>query len=388
MMNRREFAKWSAMAAAGMRASSMWATQKGMLPDGGGGSNVTDVPYPIPLDVPGKPVGYALVGLGTICDIFGRATLHSKSVKVTALVTGEPDSKGMEWAARYGVPKSSIYTYAEYDRLRDNPDVDAVYIGLPNSMHCEYTVRAAKAGKHVLCEKPMAISSAECRTMIDACRAANRRLMIAYRCHYEPTHLAALKLVRSGAIGKIEAFEGGFGFDAPAHKTFWRLDKKLAGGGPIFDVGIYPLNDIRLFTGEEPADYKAFIATRDHASGRFAQVEQTMDWTMKMPSGIVATVATSYGENMPGFLRIHGDKGALEYSPSYGYTGTRLRSISGPLKVDVSGPTEQTYEFQLEAEHFAHCVRTGETPWTPGEEGLKDMLAIEAIYRAAGAPLG
>ncbi len=336
---------------------------------------------------PGKPVGYALIGLGTISDIFGRACLKSKNVKVTALVTGHGETKGKEWAARFGIPESSIYSYETFDSIRNNPAVDAVYVGLPNSMHREYTVRAAKAGKHVLCEKPMAISSAECREMIDACKAANVRLMIAYRCHFDPSHLAAERLIQAGTIGQLQAFEGSFGFNAPDPKL-WRLNPKLAGGGPIMDVGIYPLNAIRYFSREEPASFTAITATRDHTSGRFAGMEQTMQFTMQMPSGIIASLGTTYGASMPGILRIHGDKGTLELAPAFDYVGIHLKSYdTRNLHADTTSPMEETAHFQLEAEHFAQCVRTGATPRTPGEEGLKDLLAIEAVYRAAGHPI-
>jgi predicted dehydrogenase len=191
-----------------------------------------------PTPTQAKPVGYAAVGLGTISDIFMRACAATQSSRITALVTGHPDTKGKKYAAMYGIPESSVYTYETFDRIRDNPAVDAVYIGLPNSMHCEYTVRSAKLGKHVLCEKPMAISSAECREMIDACRLADRKLMIAYRIHYEPTHLEARRLVQTGAIGQIESFEGAFGFNAAPNQ--WRLTRQYGGGGSLMDVGIYP----------------------------------------------------------------------------------------------------------------------------------------------------
>src|SRR5580698_1369200 len=157
-----------------------------------------------------KPVGYAAIGLGTISDIFMRACAQSQTAKITALVTGHPDTKGAKYAEMYGIPKTSIYTYESFDRIRDNKDVDAVYIGLPNSMHCEYTVRGAQAGKHVLCEKPMAISSAECRTMIDACHAAKVKLMIAYRIQYEPLWLKAMQMIEAGDIGQVQSFQGGF----------------------------------------------------------------------------------------------------------------------------------------------------------------------------------
>src|SRR5450631_4392646 len=184
-----------------------------------------------------KPVGYAAIGLGRISDIFMRACANSQTSKITALVTGHPDTKGVKYADMYGIPKTSIYTYDNFDRISANKDVDAVYVGLPNSMHCEYTVRAAAAGKHVLCEKPMAISSAECRNMIDACRQAKLKLMIAYRVQYDPTWNHAVQIIADGKIGQLQSFNGGFYGQEPAGE--WRLNRKLAGGGSLLDLGIY-----------------------------------------------------------------------------------------------------------------------------------------------------
>jgi predicted dehydrogenase len=332
-----------------------------------------------------KPVGYAAIGLGTISDIFSRACAKSQTAKITAVVTGHPETKGKQYAAAYGFPESSIYTYETFDRIRDNNAVEAVYVGLPNSMHREYTVRAAQAGKHILCEKPMAISSAECREMIAACRKAGVKLMIAYRVHYEPTHLEAKRLIQSGAIGQVQAFEGSNGFNATPNQ--WRLTRKYGGGGSMMDVGIYPLNEIRWLLGEEPVAYTAVATTRDRTSGRFAEVEQTVDWTMKFPSGVVAAVGSTYGASMPGFLRIHGSDAWLEITSAYNYNNVRLTGTGGGLHIDLTTPGDQTGHFQIEAEHFANCIRTNTQPRTPGEEGLKDLLAIEAIYKAAGTPI-
>src|SRR5580700_800966 len=174
-MERRNFAKLSALALA-------WTC----MPS-----------YAQNIGASGKPVGYAAIGLGTISDIFMRACAQSQTAKITALVTGHPDTKGAKYAAMYGIPKTSIYTYETFDKIRDNKDVEAVYVGLPNSMHREYTERAAAAGKHVLCEKPMAISSAECRSMIAACKKANVKLMIAYRIQYEPLWRKAKEMIAS-----------------------------------------------------------------------------------------------------------------------------------------------------------------------------------------------
>ena len=262
--------------------------------------------------------------------------------------------------------------------------MDAVYIGLPNSMHCEYTVRAARMGKHVLCEKPMAISSLESRKMIEECRAAKVKLMIAYRVHYDSTWLQAIQIIESGGIGDIQSFQGGFFNQQRAGA--WRLSRKLGGGGSVLDLGIYPLNAIRHITREEPANYTAVVSTRDF-SGRFAEVEQSVEWTMKMPSGIIASCGCSYGQIAPGFFTINGDKGFLQLQPAFSYDGLHLTGRVNDQPLDVVATGKSPFQFTLEAEHFADCIRRDKRPESPGEEGLKDMLAIEAIYKAAGAPI-
>ena len=176
-----------------------------------------------------KKIGYAAIGLGRIAGHFMPGTRATTNSQITAVVSGHRD-KAERIAAEYNVPTSSIYSYENFDEITHNPSVDAVYVALPNSMHAEYTIRAAKAGKHVLCEKPMATSVADCEKMIAACKAANVKLMIAYRCHYEPTNLRAIQLIRDGALGQVQSIQSAFGFNiAPGE---WRLNRQLAGGGP------------------------------------------------------------------------------------------------------------------------------------------------------------
>ena len=331
-----------------------------------------------------KPVGFAIIGLGSIGGIFARACAQSQRAKVTALVTGEPQTKGKEWAARYGVPESSVYSYADLEKLRGNPAVDAVYVALPNSLHREYTMRSARIGKHVLCEKPMAISSAECRDMIAACREANVKLMIAYRVQYDPTWMQIRDLCRGGAIGDLEGFQGGFYQQKQTGE--WRLDRKLAGGGSLLDLGIYPLNATRWISGEEPASYAAQVSTQEKGP-RFASVEQNVEWTMKMPSGILCGDGCSYGQTGTGNLTINGSKGWIHIEPAFSYDGLRANGRVNGQPWSLTSDGKAPFQFTLEADHFAHCVRSGEEPKTPGEEGLRDMLVMEAIYKAAGAPI-
>ncbi|HEX4156080.1 MAG TPA: Gfo/Idh/MocA family oxidoreductase [Acidobacteriaceae bacterium] len=369
-MNRRRFAALSALTLAATRLPA----QKPAI-------SITGAP------TLSKPVGFAPVGLGDISEIFMRACAQTPNATITGLVTGHPQEKGAKYAAQYNVPQSSIYTYETYDKIRDNPAIEAVYIGLPNSMHCEYTIRAAEAGKHVLCEKPMAISSAECRKMIDACKRANVHLMIAYRVQYDVTFKQIRDMVRSGQLGEIQTVLGGFYGQKKAGE--WRLNRALAGGGSLLDLGIYPLNAARWIVGEEPTDFRAFVSTREKGP-RFAQVEQTVQWVMKFPSGILFNGGSSYGEQGPAFLQIDGSAGQIHIEPAFYYGDVKYTFTGNTTHGKVSGSnpvTGQYDQFTAEADHFAACLRNNTKPATPGEEGLADMLAMEAIYRAAGAPI-
>jgi predicted dehydrogenase len=333
-----------------------------------------------------RKVGYCVIGLGRIADHFMRGVAQGSSSKITGLVSGHQD-KAERIAAQYGVPTSSIYSYEEMDRFRENKTIDAVYVALPNSMHSEYTIRSAKAGKHVLCEKPMCISVKEAEAMIAACKAANVKLMIAYRLHYEPTTLKAIKMVRDGTLGKIQEISSANGFNiAPGE---WRSTKALGGGGPLMDVGIYSLNATRYLTGEEPEKFTAVVSTIDH-DGRFDTVEENTAWTMQFPSGVLASCVTSYGAPTPGYYRVYGSKGWLEVG-TFGYQNLRLWAsyTNGPkgspaTTIDETNPEPDPKQFERQADHFSECIVQNKTPNTPGEEGLRDMKHIQSIYRAAG----
>jgi predicted dehydrogenase len=255
----------------------------------------------------GRRIGYAVIGLGRIATHFLQGTRASAQSKITALVSGHRD-KAERIAAQYGVPTDSIYSYEDFDKIAANKAVDAVYVALPNSMHAEYTIRAAKAGKHVLCEKPMDVTSAKCVQMIDACKAAKVKLMIAYRLQYEPMTLKALDMVKSGKFGKIQSMEANKGSNIRAGE--WRITKALGGGGAMFDHGVYCINTFRMFTGEEPVRFNTQISTPDR-DGRFNEVEENVSWVMGFPSGALALGAASYGNEMGGFYRLQGPWGFL-----------------------------------------------------------------------------
>ncbi|HEX3435624.1 MAG TPA: Gfo/Idh/MocA family oxidoreductase, partial [Pseudacidobacterium sp.] len=329
-----------------------------------------------------RRIGYCIVALGRISmDHFMPGVKLSKQSKITALVSGHPD-KARKMAAEYNVPESAIYNYENYDEIRNNKDIDAVYIALPNSMHAEFTIRAAKAGKHVLCEKPMSTSVADAKAMIDACRQANVKLMIAYRCQYEPTNLRAIELIRQGKLGTVQAIESANGFNIRPGE--WRLNKKLAGGGPLLDVGIYSLNACRYLTGEEPVEVRAYSSTIDH-DGRFNEVEENTSWTMKFPSGILASCNTTYGANMNGYYRVHGSKGVLDVQSAFGYQGQQLTaSFNDKTSIDEPNPATDPSHFIKEADYFADCIFKNQEPKSDGEEGLRDMEWMSRIYQSCG----
>ena len=327
-----------------------------------------------------RKTGYCIVGLGRISmDHFMPAIKTSANAKVTALVSGHRD-KAERMASEYGIPATSIYNYENYDAIADNPNIDAVYIALPNSMHAEYSVRAAKAGKHVLCEKPMCSTVAEAREMIAACERAKNKLMIAYRCHLEPVNLRAVSLIREGKLGKIQAIESAFGFNIGRNE--WRTKRKLAGGGPLMDVGIYCLNACRYLTGEEPVAIDAHCSVIDH-DGRFTDIEENVSWTMTFPSGILASCNSSYGASMPGYYRVHGSQGMLEVENAFSYDGLMLRAdIYGAEPIVMPSPQRDPAHFVAEAEHFAECIQQDKQNKASGEEGLRDMELMMRIYES------
>lgn len=330
-------------------------------------------------DPPGKKIGWAIVGLGrlSINQILPAFAKCEKS-KVVAFVSGSPDKAG-KLAARYGVDAKNIYNYQNYEAIRNNPDIDAVYIVLPNSMHAEYTIRAAKAGKHVLTEKPMANTPRECEQMIAACREAKRKLMVAYRCRYEPYNQALIKIAREGELGPIKVVVSDHGFNI-GDPTQWRLKRELAGGGSLMDIGVYALQAARYTTGEEPTEVSAMSYTTPN-DPRFGEVEETINFQLRFPSGALAQCTSSYGYAGQNRIRVIGTKGWAELEPATSYTGLRMKVRRGGVLEERD--LGQRDHFMAEMDHFSECVMKDQDPLTPGEEGLRDLKIMMAIYEAA-----
>lgn len=332
-------------------------------------------------DTAGK-FGFAVVGLGHIAKPFLEELQGSLTCRVAALVSGDP-AKAAAMAKKYGA--DATYSYADFDRIAENPAVDAVYIALPVSMHREYTERAAAAGKHVLCEKPMAPNSADAEAMIAACRAAGVRLGIAYRCPHTMPHKHLRELVQTGVFGPLSSLrlESGFGFEL---KPGWRDEGTLAGGGSMWDVGIYPLNAARFLLGEEPIAVEDASAMCD-ANG----MEREVMWTSVFPSGARAICSSSYAREIHDTLKVSGEFGEALMAPAYRWQVPYLirGSVHNPAykrPMEIKVRELDFPEFRLEAEELAKAVREGRDTICPGEDGLADLRVMEAVYRAAGVP--
>ena len=330
-------------------------------------------------EVPGKKLRWALVGLGNLSiNQIMPAFAKCQQSRLVGLVSGRPE-KAKQLAQVYGVDPKNIYNYDNYDSLANNPEVDVIYVVLPNSMHPEYTIRALKAGKHVLCEKPMANTPQECEQMIAAAKAANRKLMIGYRVRYEPFNQTMIKMAQDTTeMGptRVILADAGFNIGDP---TQWRLRKAMAGGGSLMDIGIYALNAARYLSGEEPVEVNAMMHSTPN-DPRFAEVEENINFQLRFPSGILANCTSSYGVNL-GRFRVFKPRGSFELDPASSYTGLRMRVFRGGTIEERTLP--QRDHFALEMDHFSASVMNNTEPLTPGEEGLKDLKVMMAIYEAA-----
>jgi predicted dehydrogenase len=329
---------------------------------------------------PGRKLGWAIVGLGNLAinQILPAFAKCEKS-KVVALVSGSAE-KARKLALRYGVdPQKGIYDYQNYDTLKDNPEVDVVYIVLPNSMHAEYTIRAHQAGKHVLAEKPMANTPAECEAMIAAAKKAGKKLMVAYRVRYEPFNQEMIKMAREQTLGPVKVVVADHGFNIGDPKQ-WRLNRALAGGGSLMDIGIYSLQAARYVTGEEPTELSA-MSWSTPGDERFKEVEETINFQLRFPSGALANCTSSYGFAGQNRYRVIATKGWFELEPATSYSGLRMRVRTGNATEERNLPVRDHFAMQMD--HMSSCVMEDKEPLTPGAEGLRDLKIMMAIYEAA-----
>ena len=338
---------------------------------------------PGPIEADDQRTGYAIVGLGRLA--LGQilpAMGKSKYSKPVALVSGDRE-KALKIAAQYGIKHTSIYDYTTFDQLAQNADVKVIYIVLPNSMHAEFVARGARAGKHILCEKPMATSVKECESMIAACSKADVRLMIAYRSQYESYDRAMIKMIREGKFGKLKQFIS-TNSQNQGDPSQWRLKKALAGGGCMPDVGIYCLNAARFLSDEEPYEVQASI-NQPKDDPRFKEVEASCQVIARFPSGFTAVFNSAYNSHKSQFLRIEGTEAFAELNPAFAYHGIKMKftKFDQGMEIAHEPQLEEKDQFAAEMDHFSRCVQENLHPHTPGEEGLQDQKITDAIYESA-----
>ena len=356
MQNRREFLKTSTLAAASLPL-------------------IGAVNLGAQTAAPAKKLGFALAGLGSLSTHqIAPALLKTNFCKLTGIITGTP-AKAATWKAKYNIPDQNIYNYDTMEKMADNSDIDVVYVVTPNGLHAAHTIKAAKAGKHVLCEKPMEVSPEKCQQMIDACRAADRLLAVGYRLHFDPNHLECVRLAREKVFGNVNLIQAEYGFRI-GDPTQWRLNRALSGGGPLMDVGIYALQAARYLSGEEPVSVSATATTSDPV--KFKDIEESIAWQLTFPGGAIASCDTTYNFNGLDRFRAFADRGWFELAPCFGYGGIQGRRSDGKWT-----PFPPIDHFAAEMDDFAQCILNRQPTKVPGEEGLRDLKIMMAIYESA-----
>lgn len=323
----------------------------------------------------GPVLRVAIMGLGGYATRVAKAMESCKRAKLVGLISGTP-SKVVDWRAKYDIPEKNCYNYENFDKIKNNPDIDVVYVITPNGLHKDQVIRVAKAGKHVICEKPMGINAKEGQEMVDACKKANVKLLVGYRMHYEPKTVEVIRMRQNGEFGKLKFFQGLSGF-AIGDPTQWRLNKELAGGGAMMDIGIYSINGARYMLGEEPIWVTAQETKTDPVKFKEG-VDETIQFQMGFPSGAVASCLSTYAMRHLDRFFLNGEKGYAEMQPSTGYGPIEGRTHKGELTQPHI--THQT----LQMDGMAQLIFEGVQPIVPvdGEEGLKDLKIIDAIYEA------
>ncbi|HYG18093.1 MAG TPA: Gfo/Idh/MocA family oxidoreductase [Ohtaekwangia sp.] len=318
-------------------------------------------------------LGIALVGLGRYSEgQLGPALKETQHCYLAGVVSGDAAKRG-KWKSKYDLRDANLYDYQNFDAIKDNPAIEIVYVVLPNAMHAEYVIRAAEAGKHVICEKPMATSVADCHRMIDACNAAGVKLSVGYRLHFDPYNQEVMRLGQQEIFGPVTKVLADDSMNIEKHE--WRLEGPLAGGGPLMNNGIYCVQAALYITGELPVAVRAEFFPVTNPS-RFSTVEEGIGWSMEFPSGKKALCESSYVKD-GNLIRVEAAQGWFELEPAYEYKGLKGRTSEGPIEF----PTINQQAAQMD--DFALCVKNNTTSKVPGEMGLRDVEILMAIYESA-----
>ncbi len=337
---------------------------------------------------PDQRVGFAMVGLGAYALNQIVPNLGStRRARLAAVVSGNAD-KARTVARAYGLGDRHVYSYDTFDRIVEDETVDVVYVILPNTLHRAWTERAFAAGKHVLCEKPMAATAEDCEAMIAAADDAGKRLMIGYRAQFDPVNLRAIELVRGsdkggGQIGtpRLVVADHGRILDPSDTRDEWRAKQELAGGGSLYDIGIYSVNGARYLLGEEPTEVTARYTP---GSGRKeVTVEEGVVWSMRFPSGAVANCSSSYLVAEAKRIHVQGSEGTVTLDPATDYYVRNLFLSTEEEQRQIIVPNPNQFAAMLD--EMAAAVQEDRAPKTPGEEGLRDVRILQAIYASADA---
>jgi glucose-fructose oxidoreductase len=323
-------------------------------------------------------LGIALVGLGYYStDLLAPALQQTKHCYLAGIVTGTP-AKAEAWKKKYNIPDKNIYNYQQFDQIANNPDIDVVYVVLPPSMHKEYTIRAANAGKHVWCEKPMAMTEKECQEMIAACNKNKRSLAIGYRLQHEPNTQEWRNIVQKQLLGKVKKVNCAAGY-YDNRTDHWKQKKEM-GGGVLYDMGVYSIQGARLGTGMEPIAIVSATTSTTRPEIYKNGLDETTVATLEFPGGVMADIKTSFGENV-NFLNITCEKGTIKVEPYSAYNGQRATSPLG----EIHHPYDVPFQQAKQMDDNALGIMQGKPMRAPGEEGLRDIRIVEAIYRSAGS---
>ncbi|MGY5847746.1 Gfo/Idh/MocA family protein [Salegentibacter sp. HM20] len=320
-----------------------------------------------------EKLGVALVGLGNYSRTqLAPALQETKFCELRGIVTGSPE-KIPQWQKKYGIKDSNVYNYGNMHEIANNPDIDVIYIVLPTGLHAEYAIKAAEAGKHVWCEKPMARTATECREIIEACNRNKVKLSIGYRMQHEKNTQTIMNWAKTKPFGKIENLKAEAGYYGDPVNP-WKLKKEM-GGGAMYDMGVYPLNAARYSTGLEPIAVSA-----SHSTNRpeiFTEVDETTSFDLEFPNGIMANCKTSFGENL-NTLEINCENGWYYLRPFQSYSGVKGETSDGQI-LSPFGKNQQAAQMDDDA----LAILEDRPVMVPGEDGLKDIVILEKIYESA-----
>jgi predicted dehydrogenase len=337
------------------------------------GAGAVALSSPLRIKQDEKPVGFAILGLGGYAQGQILPNMkHCKLAKPVAVISGSPD-KAKRVAAQYGIADSMIFNYENLEKIKDHPEIDVVYVITPPGTHKDFTIRALRSGKHVCCEKPMAMTTAEGQAMVDEAKKAGKILQIGYRCHYEPYNLRAMEICRKAEIGKVRSIATEHGYNAGGGG--WMTDGKMTRGA-LWEIGVYSVNAACYLAGGAPTEVMA-LSAKLPGDQRYSTVEDLNHFVLAFPNGVLANVGSGFSWAYVNNYRVVGEHSVLDANPATGYSGHNFRINGQPIKVEPANM------WALQMDDLAECIRRGGKVRTPGEMGVLDLKIMEGAIESA-----